>query len=222
MLKNLKSLFIVEDENSAKPAAKASKNLANKKAAEVKPVTKPSIKPTTARDGKITPKFTNILLGAMEKADLDGFDYLEFKKSLQSLQKMNMDEATSYQSAYAMAQTMGATPDHLVKTAKHYLNSLTKEEKKFEAALANQQKNKIGSQRQEQKQLVQSIKEKEAQILKLQKEIEQHKSAAGKLDNSIQNAVNNIENTKNDFIASYHHLTNQISVDIENMQKYLK
>ncbi len=221
MLKNLKSIFIVEDSEPKKPAAKA-KEAPKGGAKKPESTSQPSATPTPARSGKITPKFTNILLGAMDKVNLDGFDYLEYKKSLQSLQKMNMDEATSYQSAYAMAQTMGATPDHLVKTAQHYLDALTKEEIKFESALANQQQTKIGGQREQQKKLLQSVKDKEAQIIKLQKEIEQHKKAAEKINNAIQNAVNNIETTKNDFVASYQNLTKQISTDMENMKKYLK
>ena len=76
----------------------------------------------------------------MEKANIEGFDYLEYKQSLKSLAKMPMDERTRFQSAYAMAQTMGASVGHLIKTAQHYIDILAAEEKKFETALANQKK----------------------------------------------------------------------------------
>lgn len=158
----------------------------------------------------------------MDRANLEGFDYLEFKKSLQSLQKMKMVEATAYQSAFVMAQTMGVTPAHLIKTAQHYLDALSQEEKKFGTALANQQNNKIGSKRQELQQLQKGLKDKEAKILQLQKEIKQDKVSSDKLEGSINNAVNNIENTKNDFVASYQNLVSQIGQDMDNMKKYLK
>jgi len=158
----------------------------------------------------------------MEKANLDGFDYLEYKKSLQSLQKMNMAEATAFQSAFAMAQTMGATPELLVKTAQHYLDVLQDEETKFGAALANQQQNRIGSKREEQLQMQQAIKDKEAQIQQLQAEIVQHQEKLSKLDGEISEAMSTIENTKVDFFASYQSLVGQIQADVEKMKQYLK
>ncbi len=219
MLKNLKSLFIVEEETpKTKSSGKAKETASKSKATPAKPAATSS--PT--RKGQIKAKFTDILLGAMEKANLDGFDYLEYKKSLKSLQKMNMDEATSFQSAYAMAQTMNATPAHLVQTAEHYLKVLLDEEQKFEQALENQQESRIGNKRKEKENLAAQIKSKEEQIKQLQADIEKSKTQLGKLDKEIQNAVQSIETTKGDFIASYQNLTDQIKSDVEKMKKYLK
>ncbi|MEZ4986607.1 MAG: hypothetical protein R2795_16480 [Saprospiraceae bacterium] len=168
MLKSLKSIFIVEEESPKKPTPQsASPAKSSPKTTEKvqQPATAP--KPTTASDGKVTPKFTDILLGAMEKVNLDGFDYLEYKKSLQSLLKMNagMDEATAFKSAYAMAQTMGASPTLLVNTAEHYMQALKTEEEKFRLALANQQESKVGNKQKEKQQLQAGIKDKQERIL---------------------------------------------------------
>ncbi|MEN0051263.1 MAG: hypothetical protein AAF806_29635, partial [Bacteroidota bacterium] len=116
MLKNLKSLFIVEEEEASKD--NASKVTSSKPKPQTIPNDAPVIQESQeGKKGKVSSKFTEVLLGSMEKADLEGFDYLEYKKSLQSLAKMPMDEATRYKSAYAMAQTMGVSPDKLVQTA---------------------------------------------------------------------------------------------------------
>jgi hypothetical protein len=223
MLKNLKSLFIIEEEGKAS-AAKAPAGKGEKSTPANAPAAKPAsdTPAAAARPGRITSKFTDILLGAMDKANLDGFDYLEYKKSLQSLQKMNMDEATAYQSAFAMASTMGATPAKLVETAGHYLEILQAEEKKFQAALAKQQEGKVGAQRQEQQELRKLIQDKEARIKQLEAEIKRHQEKLGKLDQTIASAATKIENTKNDFIASYDNLVRQIDADREKMKKYLK
>ena len=130
MLKNLKSLFIVEEQNAPE-----------KPAEDPKPTVTPSPKIAESREGdpgKITQKFIEVLFKAMESNNLDGFDYLEFKQSLQSLSKMPMDEATRFRSAFAMAETMGATTQQLLSSANHYIDVLKSEETKFEKALANQ------------------------------------------------------------------------------------
>lgn len=220
MLKNLKSLFIVEDTSSqATPAAKPKPAARAETKVEVSATTTPV---AAVQSGKVTPKFTDILLSAMDKVNIDGFDYLEYKKSLQSLQKMNMDEATAFQSAYAMAQTLGATPAHLAQTAGHYLQALKAEEEKFNQALVSQQESRVGTKLKEQKQLQAGIKDKNERIRQLQAEIAQDQAKLTQLDGDIQQSVNTIEQTKHDFFASYQNLVGQIQSDVEKMQRYLK
>ena len=176
----------------------------------------------TGKPGKVTDKFTNVLLGAMEKANLDGFDYLEYKQSLQSLKAMNMDEATRYRSAFAMAQTMGVDLTRLVQTAGHYVKVLQQEEQKFEQALANQQAQRIGERKQQAVSLEKLAQEKQAQIEKLQREINEHRAQAEKVKKEVGAAQAKVESTKNNFIASYNNLVRQIQNDTERMKEYLK
>jgi len=158
----------------------------------------------------------------MEANNIDGFDYLEFKQSLKSLEKMPMDEQTRFKSAYAMAQTMGATPDHLVKTANHYIRVLLQEEEKFGQALANQKTKQIGDKENQIKQLDNVIKEKKKTIEQLKKDIEEHTKGMEAMKNEISDAAVKVESTKNDFHASFASLVGQIKKDIESMKSYLK
>ena len=221
MFKNLKSLFIEEEEGSSKkPVSKQNRAAKNTPTA---PASKATVSESKAgRPGQVTKKFMEILLKAMEAGNLDGFDYLEYKQSLKSLEKMPMDEATRYQSAFAMAQTMGATPDKLIKTAQHYINLLSNEEKKFEDALANQTTKQIGSKRQKISKLEENVKAKAEKIKKLTQEIEADQKQAAAMKQEISSATQKVESTKNDFIASYNTLVGLINRDVENMSKYLK
>jgi hypothetical protein len=151
MLKNLKKWFVVDDEEFKEKMSGDSAGDADiVPEQKAKPTSTSSSSSTsstassTVPSGKSSPKFTNILLQAMEANNLDGFDYLEYKHSLHNLAKMAMDEKTRYQSAYAAASTMGATPAKLVKTAHFYIDVLKKEEAKFAQALANQKDKQIG------------------------------------------------------------------------------
>ena len=224
----LKSLFIVEEAGSAK---KATNKSTAKKATGKKPTPKSSPTPTKEvaatvssepEEGKPTAKFMEIFFGAMEKHNLDGFDYLEFKQSLKSLEKMPMDEQTRFQSAFAMAKTMGATPQKLIDAAAHYLKVLLHEEKKFEQALENQRARQIGGREKQIKDLEVGIQQKAQHIKKLTQEIEQSQKQLGSIKSEISGAVSKVETTKNNFIASYNVVVSQIQGDVENMKKYLK
>jgi chromosome segregation ATPase len=216
MLKNLKSLFIVEEETPAKPGAKAP-------APPPAPPTAP-VKAQSAggEPGKVNSKFMETLIAAMERENLEGIDYMEFKNSLKSLANMPMDEKTRYQSALAMASAMGANLPHLFETANHYLNILKQEEIKFEQALNNQKEERIGQRVKEREALQNAINEKAEMVKKLTQEMEAHRQQIDKLQKEVAEASQRMESTKNDFIASYNSLVSQIQLDVDNMKKYLQ
>ena len=177
---------------------------------------------TGGEPGKVSDKFTQVLFSAMERDNQEGFDYLEFKQSLRSLEKMPMDEATRYQSALAMAKTLGATPPGLLQSAAHYMNVLRLEEKKFGDALAKQEAEKIGQKGKDQERLKTAINEKTEMIKRLTLEIENHKKELEALQKEMDQAARKVETTKNDFVASYNALVSQIQLDIDNMKKFLQ
>lgn len=221
MLKKIKSLFIVEEEGDA---AKTPKGEATVKAKNPTPTTTTSTAPTSrsSSSGTATKKFTNVLLKALEENNLEGFDYMEYKKSLESLKKMSMDEATRFQSAFAMAQTMGVSAPKLIQSTQHYLQVLNSEQQKFQQAVANQKSSGIKQKEQEIVNLDKTIKNKQEQIKKLTAEIEHHQKTMEKMKGEITNEASKIESTKANFMASYQLLMSQIQDDFEKMKKYLK
>jgi len=182
MFKKLKRLFVVEEEGgSANNSPKSAKSVKGNKVSNedfVEPVAPTAqVKPTNVNvTADMTDKFMDVLLGAMEKNNLDGYDYLEFKQVLQNLSKMEPSEEKRFKSAYVMAQTMQTTPAHLIDTAQHYLNILKKEDSKFQNALAGQRNKQITEKQREVQLLDQTVLEKQKQIEQLKAEIEQHQA----------------------------------------------
>lgn len=225
MFKNLKSLFVVEEEGSdpkkptksqAKSSVKTSENAQSEAGKKASVST-----PTTGSKADIS-KFIEVLFKAMEKNNLKDFDYLEYKQSLQSLSKMPMDEATRFKSAFAMAQTMGVSTAHLIQTAEHYLKVLADEEMKFQSSLASQTARLVGDKEKEIQQMEALVKEKSGMIKKLTEEITAHQKKATSLQNQLANSRKKVETTKAGFHQAKQNLVGQIAQDIENMKKYLK
>ena len=220
MFDKLKRLFIVEDESSKKvPQQKTATNAPTPSSASEIPMRSQSSPSVT---GTPTDKFTNILFGAIEANDLDGFDYLEYKESLQSLSKMNMDEATRYKSAFAMAQTMGATPQKLIDSIVHYRNVLAKEQSKFDQALGNQRTKQIDGEHQKIKQLQQGIAAKKEQLKHIEEQIANDEKALEQSKAGIEGAESRINETKANFIASFEMIVGQLDQDVEKIKTYLK
>lgn len=224
MLKKLKSLFVIEEEGGTpKPEVKTtSKSKPNPEVgtSTAKPSDKGAVK-APVKAGAPQEKFVNILLEAVEKNNLEGFDYLEYKQSLQSLSKMDMDEATQFKSAFAMASTMGVNKTTLVKSVQHYLKVLKNEEAKFNQALANQINQKVAQRKEGFKTLKDKIVQKENQIKKLTQEIEKHKSDLEKLKAEVDTAQSKVDGTKASFYGSYQVVASQMEQDLEKINQYL-
>ncbi len=212
-LSKLKGIFVVQTPTDGKTAEPI-----------VKPVTPTTNTPPVLASvsGKVSDKFYDILFGAMETNNQAGFDYLEYKKSLQTLEKMPMDEATRYGSAFAAALAMGVTTQQLNDSAQFYLNILKAEDSKFQESVNVQRQKQIGSKEKAITDLDATIKAKGEQIARLTQEIAAHQEDMGKMKAEISDAVVKIETTLSDFHATYNDLTSQIAQDVEKMKKYLK
>ena len=230
--KKLKGVFVVEDPNQQQTSHQLQPNTpstVSKEAAQSTPFPRESgtvqtpYKPSVSSgQGQVNEKFTDALFKAMEAANVEGFDYFEFKQALNNLASMPMDEATRYKSAFAMAQTMGATPAKLVSTATGYLDALRQEEAKFQQAANNQVQGQIGNKQAQITNFDAVIKQKSEQIKKMVEEIEQHKKEMELLKQDIAQASSKVAQTKADFDMTYQSLVGQIQKDIDNMKNYLK
>lgn len=176
----------------------------------------------TNTSGEVNSKFMNVLIKAINDQDLPSFDYLEFKESLKSLSKMQMDEQTRFQSAFAVGKTMGATPKKLIDAANFYIKVLGDEDAKFQQALVNRQSTQVDGGKQQLAQLEKNIEARKKQIEDLNKQIELDLKKREELKQQVQSAAGKMTKTKNDFSVTYNHLVGQIRADIEKMQRYLK
>ena len=166
-------------------------------------------------------KSVDFLTKALEKNNLPGFDYLEYKQSLGRLNGMNMDEETSIKSAYATASTVGLTKDKLLKTAQHYKNVLQKEKKQFDSALQNQMQARVQSKLDEVNKLRKQIEEYKAKIRQLEEKVAKSQNTIDTADEHINAAKEKIESTRDGFEHALTSIVNQIDMDIDNINKYL-
>ncbi|MEZ4986741.1 MAG: hypothetical protein R2795_17175 [Saprospiraceae bacterium] len=161
------------------------------------------------------------LVTALERENLPGFDYLEFKQSLGRLQDLNMEEEMAFKSAFATATTMGLTKDKLLKTAAHYRQVLEKEKTSFHDALQKQVKAKVEGKRKEVEVLKQKVKEYDAKIEELMRLKVQAEQTIASSDDAIASAQAGIEDVRERFETTLKALLNQIDSDVEDINRIL-
>lgn len=220
MFKKLKSLFVIEEgtpteDNKSSGQAEGPKKESTPTKSFVPVVADGNLK------GQVQNKFLEVLFGALESSNQEGFDYLEFKDFLRSLANVPMEDSIRFKSAFATAQTMGATKEKILESAKIYMDLLAKEETKFQEALNSQRDKNLTSKHNEIKKLEQTIADKQTEIEKLKKDLEEHRNKIGALENEINAASDKLGQTASDFAATYQALLSQIQDDVKNIESHL-
>jgi len=174
------------------------------------------------KDGTVDNDIIEQLLLEVEKNDLEGFDYFEYKKALKALEKMPMNEVTKYRSAFATASTMGVTLEDLVKSAEFYVAILDAENEKSTVDFEKKITESVGKKEEEITQLKNTIQEKKALIKKLTEEIAQHENKISDLKYKVKDSKKELTENKNNFKVSFDYLKSQFTIDIARMKEYLK
>lgn len=225
VFKNLKSIFVVEGEETEKETTeKKGTEPSKEKTTEASKSSTPKSSSTVTpiAEGKRDEKIIDTLFKAIENSNLNGFDYLEFKQSVKGLEKIVLDEATRFKSAFATASTMGVTMNKLVETAEYYAKILDKEREEFVKAASNQSNNLIEKRKQELDLMLKGMGEKKKMIEQLQEELKVSEEKIKTIQKGIDKATIKIENTKKNFEVSFSYLRNQIVADIDKIKTYLK
>lgn len=166
-------------------------------------------------------KSMDFLIGALEKSNLKGFDYLEYKLSLGRLFKIGMDKEVAFKSAFATATTVGLSKEKLVSSAQHYKEVLAREKQQFDVALKNQMERRVKSKKTEVEKLKVQIQTWKDQISKLQNQIAASQATIDSADQHIQNEMSKIESTKVNYEKTLENILGKIDDDLSNIQELI-
>lgn len=166
-------------------------------------------------------KSTEFLMRALEKNNLPGFDYLEFKQALTALSKMDMDVATAVKSAFVTGSTVGLTKEKLLETARHYAKVIIQEKLQFEQAVHKQVHQKVGAKMKEVEKLKKQIVDHKAKIQQLEQQVVSFQNTIDSAASQIDGATEKIKATQSNFEHTHRSILNQIEADIANFEQHL-
>ena len=220
MLKKIKSLFVVEEELKD---SKIKKGGEGKTRSGVNKKPDIFINTDNASVNKASlDQFLKVLASAMEANNEEGYDYLEYKQALRSLDKLESDEAKRFITAYTLAKTMGAEKVKLLDSGNFYLDILKKEEDKFNDSLQKQIESKLQNKKQSLTILRERKIKKEEQIKKLEEEIIGIDNKIVAVEKEIKSSTNRVASVQKSFHSAYELIVNQIKEDLGKIEKYIK
>lgn len=177
--------------------------------------------PAGEPSGELMEKFRNIFQKTLDEHDMEGFDYLEFRHSLKSMQNISGDEATCFQSIFATAQTLGASKKSLIQSVDYYRKVLKQEKSKFEETLAAQKhkrKETLDEQLEEERK---ALRKKREHIETLRREIDGHEERMEEISRMIAESDQRITTTRRAFEHTLLEFLERMEEDREKIKQYI-
>lgn len=215
-LEKLKGVFIVPDDKAGKAQSSEAKSPAM-------PAGSGEYRGSSNAQPEDTETFLQILAEVIEKNDQPGFDYLEYKKAVQSIARLkHLDEPAQFKTAFAAAEALKVKPEGLIDSARKYISILEMEQTSFNQTASQFLQNQIKSKESESTELKRSISEKENQLEQLHRELEAHRSRLLAIETELSGAKAKVDANHAGFSKAYEQLVGQIRSDIQKMEQYLK
>lgn len=212
------SFFIKENEEAEQTAPTPEKPQV------VEPVTPPPTVSNIAGTAQVDRKFVDHFVDLLEKANLPGPDYFEYKQALKSMEGLGLPEDKQFQAAWASFKAMGGVKDTSILTtsAGQYLSILDKDRTAFLKDVEKAINERVGALQQEHKKLEESNIAINQQLTDLQKKIEDNKNRLGQIAGEITEQSAKINLNKDSFELTYNSFVEQIKSDLEQITKHLK
>ena len=216
--KKILSFFIKESTEPTPTAPTAEKPIEQPKQAP--PATVPNVAGTANVDRKFVDHFVELL----EKANLPGPDYFEYKQALKSMEGLSLGEDKQFQAAWASFKAMGGAKETTVlkSSADQYLAILDKDRTSFLKDVEKAISDRVGSLQQEHKKLEENNAAFLLEMANLQKKIDDNKNRLGQISGEITEQSAKINANKENFEVTYKSFVDQINSDLNKINQYLK
>lgn len=219
MLKSLTGLFFEKEagetkEKESKPNEETKSNGNGAEQSVAPPV---SMAPTVG----VNSEMAEMLAAAIEAANIEGFDYLEFRDSLVGMASIPMPEKQKFETVFATAKTMGVTADKLLSSIDHYQEVLDQKKAEFLAHVESITAAEVTAREQKKAENEQKITDAAAEIQRLTAEITELQQENLTITNEINTEKLNIQNTAGSFEATFGVVSGRLQEDKGKIQSYL-
>ena len=228
MFGKLANLFVEIEDN--KESDKKEESKATATTSETQPAPQPQQQPATASappptkqiiPATINEEMVEFLSSAIEAANLDGFDYIEFRDSLAAMASAPMSEQQKFIAVFATACTMGLTKEKLLDSISHYQNVIEGKKAEFAAHVEAMVAQEVTAREQLKTRKEQEISALAEQIQKAQASIAEKQQEVVTISNEINEQNLHIQQTASSFEATFGFVAGKLEEDKNKIQSYL-
>lgn len=202
MWENLKKLVFVQEEQTSPAPTVPTPVVSNT----------PSL--SYQDNNAVSPEIQEHFMNKMDKANLPGPDYYEFKKAINN-SISTMPENILFQSTFTTLNTLGMTKDVLLKSIDEYNKVLDVDKVEFDKVIASNIATEVTSKEEQYKKNIEEINSLQQKVLELNQ-------TNGKIQNDIMQAQNTINKNISGYTQGYNAMKQTLETDKTKINSYIQ
>lgn len=210
--------FLYDDDKEVKQDVPVKEEAAP--AAKAASTATPTAVVTPPQAGQIDEEVLTRLNNVLEESNIEGFDYFEFRESLENMKKVVPSEADRFKAAYAAVASI-VSVDRLIETADYYVEKLNGKADEFANYVALMLAEKVEAKEKEAEDKASQITEKTEKIKQLNEEINQLSEEKTALLNESVNNKADIDKVQMNFNSTQQKIIKDIESDKGKIETYL-
>lgn len=175
----------------------------------------------TPVQGVVNEEMIEFLAKAIEEANLDGFDYLEFRNALAAMASAPLSEQQKYAAVFVTASTMGLTKQTLLDSIDHYQSILNTKRDEFQVQVAQMTAQEVTRREELKAQKESEITSLSEQIREIQAAISAKQQESLEIDMELGQHKLNIQRTAASFGATYDLVSGKLQGDRQKIEAYI-
>jgi hypothetical protein len=169
----------------------------------------------------INQDMVDFLTKAIEEANLQGFDYLEFKQAVGKMMNVPMTEQQRFMAVFATAQAMGVTIQSLTDSVDHYLTVIEKQRDGFMGSASHATQKEVDTRMAQVATNEKQIQEATQKINELTTFITQTQQENLKITQEANSEKMKIDNSIASFEATFNMMAGRLKEDKQKLVSYL-
>ena len=147
--------------------------------------------------------------------NIPGLDYIEFKKAVDKMSNLPIDESTKILTSFSIFESQGCTKDSLLKSIDTYINLINKEQVTFNNELQTSYNEKVAGKKAE-------IEKAEKQIAELSKKIAELNMFIETTSQETEAEEEKLKTADSSFKQSAQKVISVLQSDKEKIATYIK
>lgn len=161
------------------------------------------------------------IMTVLEKNNIDGFDYYEFRQSIANASAMPLPEPDKFRTIFAMAQPFGVSKDKLLASIDFYLSKLDEHRTGFQGYIQSLRDQEVVAREQKQALNQQQIQQKSDMIRQLTDEINLLTQDNATLATEVYTQTSQINAKEQSFSTTFEVVIKQLNDDKGKIDTYI-
>ncbi len=161
------------------------------------------------------------IMTVLDKNNIDGFDYYEFRQSIQNSSAMPLSEPDKFNTIFAMAKPFGVTKEKLISSIDFYAVKLDEHKAGFSTYIQGLREQEISVREQRKVDNDLAIQQKSDLIRQLTEEINALSQENNALSTEIYSQTSQINAKEQSFLITFDVVLKQINDDKNKIEMYI-